>query len=247
MIVGCKRPPALFDDLYDPLGKRCRLLSDSSEETARAITEAVVAAAEAAAEATSSGCEKRRGQDIVECAESADKRLRLSSSGQWVSTVQSSREEAEASSEAEKEASVRGWAESLVRLLKGCPSVEEATLHCIRVLTDFDAEVRQEALQEARHLQEQQSAPDELPSPEAMQALQHKNSVLLRAVHHLAHRCKNLEVGADEVASLRAELENSQEQVRRLVHSNEVLQGHLRVHLDQHNGSAMGWGPHALL
>mmetsp|Transcript_37641 Transcript_37641/g.86923 ORF Transcript_37641/g.86923 Transcript_37641/m.86923 type:complete len:243 (+) Transcript_37641:150-878(+) len=241
MIVGCKRPPALFDDLYDPLGKRCRLLSENSEEAARAITEAVVAAAEA----TSSGCDKRRGQDIVECAESADKRLRLSSAGQWVSTTgQSSREEA--SSDAEKEASLRGWAESLVRLLKGCPSVEEATLRCIGVLADFDAEVRQEALQEARHLQEQQSAPDELPSPEAMQALQHKNSVLLRAVHHLAQRCRNLEAGADEVAGLRAELENSQEQARRLMHSNEVLQGHLRVTLDQHNDGLMGWGPHAL-
>mmetsp|Transcript_62283 Transcript_62283/g.148680 ORF Transcript_62283/g.148680 Transcript_62283/m.148680 type:complete len:244 (-) Transcript_62283:87-818(-) len=242
MIIGCKRPAAFFDEFTDPLGKRYRLPADTAEETVRAVAEAVVAAA---AEATPSGSEKRRGNDIDECPVFADKRLRLSSEGQWVGG--SSRE---AASQVEKEASVRGWADTMVRTLQGCPSVDEATHRCSRVLLDFEAEVRQEALQEARQLQEEQQSAeppaDELHSPEALQALQHKNSVLLRAVHHLAQRCKNIEVGSEEVTSLRAELENSQEQVRRLTHSNQVLQGHLRVHLDQSSSDLMGKGPHML-
>eukprot|EP00434_Breviolum_minutum_P016308 symbB.v1.2.014370.t1/scaffold956.1/size149065/3 len=62
--------------------------------------------------------------------------------------------------------------------------------------------------------------------------LQHTNKVLLRAVHHLAERSRRLESSSCEVHSLRQALEQSQEAQRRLQHSNQVLQEHLKVHLN---------------
>eukprot|EP00439_Symbiodinium_sp_Y106_P029296 s932_g3.t1 len=57
--------------------------------------------------------------------------------------------------------------------------------------------------------------------------LQHTNKV-----HHLAGRCRKLEGSSSEVQSLRQALEQSQETQRKLQHSNQVLQEHLKVHLN---------------
>jgi len=129
-----------------------------------------------------------------------------------------------------REAHVRSTAEKIVKSLHACPSVEQAAHRCAAVLTDFDAEVRQSGLREA----ELRSADFEERSGEASasQSLQHTNRVLLKAVHHMAERCRRLEAGNSEVNSLRHALEQSQEAQRRLVHSNQVLQEHLKVHLN---------------
>lgn len=135
------------------------------------------------------------------------------------------------------EPQVHEWAKTIVLALHGSPSVEEAVRRCSEVLGDFGAEVRQAAVREmeataGRHAQ---GADDGRPQ-DSVQGLQHSNSVLWRAVRHLTSRCRRLEAESpaarEEIAQLRQALEQSQEAQRRMAHSNEVLQGHLRVHLD---------------
>jgi hypothetical protein len=145
---------------------------------------------------------------------------------------------------------VRGWAEAVVRSLHGCPSVDAALERCSKALGDFGAEVQQAALLEhreaaARAEPEAQAsfgadAPHEV-TPEAAQRLKYENRVLRRAVHYLAQRCRGTEAQAQEAAALRELVEQLQEKERRLTHANEVLQGHLRVHLDGYRGGAETW------
>lgn len=124
----------------------------------------------------------------------------------------------------EGDSPVNRWAEDLVRSLQGCPSVEEATQRCSRALGAFEVEVRQNAAREA----EVEAA----EGAETAQSLQHTKKVLMRAVHHLAQRCRAAESSTAEADSLREELEKSREAQRRLAHHNEMLQCHLRLHLD---------------
>lgn len=151
-----------------------------------------------------------------------------------------------AENNAEGEAQARGWAETVVLALHGSPSVEEAKRRCSEVLGDFGAEVRKAAIREAdaqsaRSVQEN----DDTRPQDSLQRLQHSNSVLWRAVRHLAKRCSRFEAEVsaprEDISALRNQLEQSQEAQRRLAHSNEVLQGHLRLHLDACRG---GLGVH---
>eukprot|EP00927_Polykrikos_kofoidii_P003591 TRINITY_DN11441_c0_g1_i2.p2 TRINITY_DN11441_c0_g1~~TRINITY_DN11441_c0_g1_i2.p2 ORF type:complete len:276 (+),score=63.12 TRINITY_DN11441_c0_g1_i2:104-931(+) len=146
-----------------------------------------------------------------------------------------------AENNAEGEAQARGWAETVVLALHGSPSVEEAKRRCSEVLGDFGAEVRQAAIREAdtqsgRSVQENDDSRPQV----SLQRLQHSNSVLWRAVRHLAKRCSRFEAEVaaprEDISALREQLAQSQEAQRRLAHSNEVLQSHLRVHLDACRG-----------
>merc|ERR1711862_347178 len=125
-------------------------------------------------------------------------------------------------------------AETLVRMLHGCPSVDAAMERCSKVLGDFGVEVSQAALREVEALRKRTppAGDDENRSQDALGGLQHKNRVLRRAVLFLAERCRRMEAGTQEANALRQALEQSQEVQRRLTHANEVLQGHLKVHLD---------------
>lgn len=134
----------------------------------------------------------------------------------------------ETGGDAEEDSAAKGWAEAIVKELRGCPSVVEANSRCSRMLSEFEELIRQERLREA----DTQDSQQEQSKEERMQRLQHTNRVLLRAVHQLGRRCTRLEAGTDEMTALRAALEQTQEQVRRLTHSNEMLQGHLRVQMD---------------
>eukprot|EP00927_Polykrikos_kofoidii_P003590 TRINITY_DN11441_c0_g1_i1.p2 TRINITY_DN11441_c0_g1~~TRINITY_DN11441_c0_g1_i1.p2 ORF type:complete len:294 (+),score=67.13 TRINITY_DN11441_c0_g1_i1:104-985(+) len=164
-----------------------------------------------------------------------------------------------AENNAEGEAQARGWAETVVLALHGSPSVEEAKRRCSEVLGDFGAEVRQAAIREAdtqsgRSVQETTTCKknlyadgldyaeenDDSRPQVSLQRLQHSNSVLWRAVRHLAKRCSRFEAEVaaprEDISALREQLAQSQEAQRRLAHSNEVLQSHLRVHLDACRG-----------
>lgn len=236
MIVGLKRP-SFFEEIY---GKRCRLdgLMDLPEDPScsscpsSASVEDVIAAV-----ASSLDREKRRTSMDDSTPEPMEKRLRLDSPQHIEGDGCGG-----SSSNPAREADLRRWSEAVVRALHGCPSVEEAGQRCARVLGDIESEVRQATLREV----EQTTPPQR--DDDRPQAPQPSNKVLMRAVHHLAERCKRMEAekaGSEEYAMLRRQLEESQAERRRLAHSNEMLQGHLRLHLDQSGGSSQPWG-HAL-
>mmetsp|Transcript_91688 Transcript_91688/g.163192 ORF Transcript_91688/g.163192 Transcript_91688/m.163192 type:complete len:238 (-) Transcript_91688:82-795(-) len=234
MLVSCKRA-LTTEELLAPFVKRSRLsdlplssdetigfpsASDASDTASACDTEVAAAAAEAVAEA-----ERRRLSEDDLQDQPALKRLR----GMFEGTSPSAASDSHGpESSANREASIRHWAEGLVKSLHGCPSVEQAAQRCAAVLADFEAEVRQTALREA------DQAREEMRSDEAgsSQSLHHTNKVLLRAVHHLAERCRRFEGGSSEVQSLRQALEQSQDANRRLQHSNEVLQEHIKVYLN---------------
>merc|ERR1712110_13607 len=66
--------------------------------------------------------------------------------------------------------------------------------------------------------------------------LPYENKILKRAVLHLADRYRRMEANVSakvqEAAMLQHALEQSQEVQRRLAHSNEMLQGHLRLQMN---------------
>lgn len=134
-----------------------------------------------------------------------------------------------------REAAIRGWAENIACALQGCPSTEEAAQRCVRALVEFEAEVRQSTLREAELSQDARgrgASVDEDMQATPSEEMQHKNRVLMRAVNHLAERCRRLEQENSEKAALETALEQAQEVQRRLHHANQVLQGHLKIHLD---------------
>lgn len=233
MLLSCKRV-ASYDDILEPVWKRYRLDApmpgpDYDRYDRSGLTGGV-----------GSSCldpcaDRRRQPDLLQ--EPTLKRLRLGlpeAAGDGAAG-------AGAGGNSQEEAQLRGWAQAIVGALHGCPSVEEAAQRCSRALLEFGQEVRQAALREAesaREEAEEEAAPEMQPSTEdrlpegAGQNLQHTNKVLMRAVHHLAERCRRLEASAAEVPALQQALEQSQEAQRRLAHSNEVLQEHLKVHLN---------------
>lgn len=223
MIVG-KRFSFPFEDI-DPFTKRPKL-------------DVAMGSAEEPCEPELDVAAQLQGCGFVE---PAQKRLRLeelpcSSSGSPQASY----------AEAKREAAVREWAQSAVQQLQGCPSVQEALGVCTRVLKDFAGSVRQEVLQEveatlAPHTQEE----DARPQQDAQQRLQSTNRVLMRAVHHLAERCRRLEGSTEEAQALREALEESREQTRRLAHSAALLQSHLRLTLDGGHGGLHD-APHVL-
>jgi hypothetical protein len=133
-----------------------------------------------------------------------------------------------------KENATRAWAENVVKSLLHCPSVEEAIQRCSRLLADVETEVRQTTLSEVESKPPQES--------EEVQAAQKTSRILMRAVKHLAERCKRNEGCNDEIATLRQSLQQAQDDNRRLLHSNDLLKSHLRIHLDGCNGGIVPWG-----
>lgn len=138
-----------------------------------------------------------------------------------------------------REDAVRRWAETIVRSLHGCPSVDEAGRRCGQALTQFEGEVRQAVTEETSQAtclgpqhDSQHDVGTDAVAEEPVSDLQHKNRILMRAVHHLADRCKRAEASAAEVPSLQQALEQSLEGQRRLTHSNAVLQEHLKICLN---------------
>lgn len=130
------------------------------------------------------------------------------------------------------ELDVRAWSEKVVRSLHGCPSVEAALQRSSAVLGDLASEVRQATTREfdaAKQEAEARAAAEEGNRSSEQQSM---NRVLRRAVQHLAKRCSKLQADGAENESLRQALELAQDAQRRLKQSNEVLQAHLRLHLD---------------
>jgi len=154
-----------------------------------------------------------------------------------------------------REVRLRTWAEEVVKTLHGCPSVEEALRRCMQVLEKVDAGAREAAsksiMQEqaavaaaaaaaeaAAALAAERSPAGVSPNPQAgddqrsHERLQFTNGVLMRALHNLQNRCRKAEASASESTALRAALDNAEHQARRLTSSTEVLQSHLKAHLD---------------
>eukprot|EP00928_Gymnodinium_smaydae_P044478 TRINITY_DN2966_c1_g4_i1.p1 TRINITY_DN2966_c1_g4~~TRINITY_DN2966_c1_g4_i1.p1 ORF type:complete len:267 (+),score=78.80 TRINITY_DN2966_c1_g4_i1:94-894(+) len=253
MILSCKRPSS-WDDLMDPLAKRLRLgllaaegglgvdgeSGAEAEMQARLYAESLLSAASAASTISGAG-DRRRPRSCCDEGEQGDEEAELQDDKRPRTDCGGS---SSASASASCDLNVQAWSRTLVQALKGCPSLDEATTRCAGALADFEAEVREAALRDAADASSfafdeaarGASSGDDCGAQEALheevQGLQHKNRVLMRAVHHLAERCRNLEARGSDVAELRQALEQSQEAQRRLTHSNEVLQGHLRVHLD---------------
>jgi hypothetical protein len=212
-MISVKRP-SVFEDFNDHV-KRYRL--EDVLEASSASAEEIAAAA--AVVSSFDASERRSRESSVERSqEPAHKRLRLGESPLGT-----------------KEAGLRSWAEDVVQALQGCPSVDEAVQRCARILSDMETEVRQACLREAECETTSRGShgdSDERPPQEGQQSLQHTNRVLMRAVQNLAEKCRRLEAGNEEITLLRQELEKSEEIQRRLQHSNELLQHHLRIHLD---------------
>lgn len=230
MIVSCKRLLGPYEDLLEPLHKRYR-------------TEGPLAGPEEIPGYTcglsASSVERRRHHLEDDCQGPAEKRLRVGSHDfleRTESSCSGARADAGAGADSAREAreareaGIHTWAEDIVKALHGCPSVEEAIQRCARSLGDFESEVRQKALAEAEDSKERGA--EDSGRSESGQSLQHTNKVLMRAVHHLAERCRRQEASASEADELRQALEQAQDRERRLQHANEVLQGHLKLHLD---------------
>lgn len=260
-ILGFKRKCRLQEELLllDPHQmKRCRfdalielprsyhedaLPEEIEEALANAVARAASASASAAATASSSSSmvgsghlntRRRNHEDMEDDSEfdgglpPAEKRFRSMTAG---SSADCSTDNVE----------VRPWVETVVRALHGCPSVDVAVQRCSKVLGDFKAEVSQVTAREVQQVNEAAAAaaacqagaePQDEVTYREMQSLKHTNQVFRRAVFHLAERCRKVESGAQEVTSLRQQLEQSLEVNKRLQHSNEVLQSHLRVQMD---------------
>lgn len=236
MMVGCKRPLST-EDLLDPFVKRSRLhdvcmtgceepacwstSSDATAVSAVCDAEVVATAAVAVAEA-----ERRRLLPACDAQEDepALKRLR----GMFEGKCHSASAVPESTTSNEGSACIWQWSEGLVKALHGSQSVEQAIERCAAVLSEFEAGVRQTALSQAEH-----AAPTS-EDASCAQNLQPANKVLLRAVYHLAERCRRLEGESreEEIQSLRQALDQSQDVQRRLQHSNEVLQEHIRIHFN---------------
>lgn len=236
MMVGCKRPIST-EDLLDPFMKRSRLhdvcmtgceetacwstSSDATAVSAACDAEVVATAAAAVAEA-----ERRRLLPACDAQddEPALKRLR----GMLQGECPSASAVPESTANNEGSACIQQWSEGLVKALHGSPSVEHAVERCAAVLSEFEAEVRQTALSQAEH-----AAPSS-EDASCAQSIQPTKKVLLRAVYHLADRCRRLEGASreEEIQTLRQALDQSQDVQRRLQHSNEVLQEHIRIHFN---------------
>jgi len=226
MIVGCKRLLAPYADLLGPLQKRGRTDTYMAGPEDEPVQEAFSSCGSYAAAA---GMDARRRQhlEVLQefCAEQpSDKRPRLQGdySGENLGGAALG-SEGDAAGSSSRDGALRGWSEEMVRTLHGCPSVEEATRRCARVLADFEVDVRQAAHREADSSEGGQ---------ETVQSLQHTKKVLMRAVNHLAQRCRQAEACAADVDSLKEELEKSKEAQRRVQHHNDLLQCHLKLHLD---------------
>jgi len=266
MIIGVKRPPVYDPEFHDHV-KRYRMECEEEEAgiipgcPSWASAEDVVAAALASTleggsassfvsnmasnmaglpvSSVDGHCRRSRGSMEDSPQEPAEKRLRVSCGA---ASVDSPRGGGSTSKE-----TIRGWAEAIVKALHGCPSVDQAAQRCSWVLEEVEAEVRQSTLNEVERAPPPaaEEATDEQPpedGPGSPQALQHTNRTLMRAVHHLAERCKRLEAGNKEVVELRQALERSQDAQRRLQHSNEVLQSHLRISLAECSDRPLPWG-----
>merc|ERR1712137_734429 len=133
----------------------------------------------------------------------------------------------------DREPTIRKAAETVVRFLHDSSSVDDALQRGVRALNEFEAEVRHAAAHDISGEVPDSEVFGGEERPAAPSAPQVTNKVLMRAVHHLAERCRRLDAGASEVESLRQELEQSRETQQRLAHSNEVLQEHLKIHLNR--------------
>jgi len=237
------------EELYDRRFKRCRVMEDLENSInalqqcpSSAAAEEVLAAAAAAALPSSSG-ERRRSSDCMDdspaAREPTEKRMRV---GNGPSMLERSNvaELGSSNSEASREASIHGWAETVVKSLQGSPSVDEAIRRSSLVLTDMAEEVRKATLSEVELAADEPSMHAE--DAQELTRVKDMNRILMRGVRGLAERCKRLEGQGDEVVMLRQALGQAQDAQRRLQHSHEVLQGHLRLHLGECNGSALPWG-----
>lgn len=229
-VVGCKRLLAPYADLLGPLQKRGR--TDNTYMAGPEDEPVQEAFASSSGSYAASGLEARRRQhlDVLQefCAEQpSDKRPRLQGDylGEGLGSG-SSGSDGNAARATSREAAVKVFSEEMVRTLQGCPSVEEAAQRCARVLAAFEVDVRQAAHREA----DAGEAGD--GGQESVQSLQHTKKVLMRAVNHLAQRCRHSQACATEVDSVKNELEMTKEAQRRLQHHNEMLQCHLKLHLD---------------
>lgn len=134
------------------------------------------------------------------------------------------------------------WAETLVRALQGCPSIDEAIRRCSKVLGEFSAEVRQTALRDLQQEGQLPQASDETPSrsrddQQDFATQEQMMKAMKKAIVYLMNRCRKLQQDAHDASSLREALEKAQENVSRLQHSNEILRGHLKVHMDAYRNS----------
>jgi len=237
------------EELYDRRFKRCRVMEDLENSInalqqcpSSAAAEEVLAAAAAAALPSSSGECRRRSSDCMDDSpatrEPTEKRMRVGSGPSMLERPNVT-ELGGSNSEASREASIHGWAETVVKSLQGSPSVDEAIRRSSLVLTDMAEEARKAILSEVELTADE--PPKHAEDAQELTRVKDMNRILMRGVRGLAERCKRLEGQGDEVVMLRQALEQSQDAQKRLQHSHEVLQGHLRLHLDCSN-SDLPWG-----
>lgn len=248
MSILAKRPLEC-EDLYDLRFKRCRIIEDLENSIdalqhcpSSAAAEEVLAdlAAATAASSTSSSGERRRSNECLDDSplprEPMEKRMRIDSGPERPRVI-----ELGSNAEASSEAGIHGWAETLVKALQGCPSVDDAIQRSSRLLTDMTAEVRQTTLNEVELTSDH--PPPQSEDVQELTRVKDMNRILMRGVRSLAERCKRLEGPTlEEVTTLRQALDHSQDEQRRLQRSNELLQSHLRLHLGECNTSTLPWG-----
>lgn len=233
----CLKRPSVYD-VYPDHVKRCRLaaaLEESidllqnhpSSEAAQEVLDAVTAA-------SLSQQELRNDGDSMDDSprEPLEKRARIGGYAEPVGCMPSNSQE-----EGTRVAGVGVWAESVVKALHGCPSVEVAYQRCSSVLADMASEVRRETLSEVEQMPREQTQ-----QSEELQSAQHTSRILMRAIRHLADRCKKLEGQSEEVAVLRQALQHSQEEQGRLRNANSLIKCHLELHLGKGSSGSLPWG-----
>lgn len=236
----CLKRPSIYDVFPDHV-KRCRLAAalDESIDLLQSHPSSE-AAQEVLNAATAASCHQhlREDGDVMDDSprEPLEKRARLGGCPEPFGCMPSSGLGDDQEGDT-READVRGWAESVVKALHGCPSVEVAVQRCSTVLADMTSEVRRATLSEVEPTpKEQTQHSDEL------QSAQHTSRILMRAIRHLADRCKRLEGQGDEIGLLRQALEQSQEEQRRLQRANNLLKSHLELHLGNGSNGSLPWG-----
>mmetsp|Transcript_15175 Transcript_15175/g.34590 ORF Transcript_15175/g.34590 Transcript_15175/m.34590 type:complete len:215 (+) Transcript_15175:84-728(+) len=138
-------------------------------------------------------------------------------------------------------ATMMPWAQELVQRLQECPSSQAAESVCAHMLSAFHGQVKQEVLRQ--HQAQQQER-------ERMKSVQAANKVLLRALHALSRRHKELALQSQEIEKAAQwsarELARSQEALQASERTRESLQMHLRLmgnHLQPATGGSQDRGP----
>lgn len=133
----------------------------------------------------------------------------------------------------QRELAVAQAADAVVKGLKGCPSLLEATRRSSQIVSQFHNAISDAATRDAEaKLQAQAEEEEEEPQAERESSMRHANRVLWRAVRFLSARCRLLEAETAGAERLPQALAACQEHIREAASQNALLQEQVRMSMD---------------